>query len=92
MWAEDRTNAGFEVEGLNSITDEHVILPKLFRRLAEYLQAGGSVAGFKEFLEAREEEIIVISTVHPTHLDTIVEVEGNRVRLSEPPENLIFEG
>src|SRR5215218_11229632 len=36
VWAEDRTNAGFEVEGLHSITDEHVILPKLFRRLAEY--------------------------------------------------------
>jgi hypothetical protein len=92
VWAEDRTNAGFEVEGLHSITDEHVILPKLFRRLAEYLQAGGSVAGFKEFLEAREEEIIVISTVHPTHFDTVVELEGNRVRMTEPPENLIFEG
>ena len=92
VWAVDRTNAGFEVEGLHSITDEHVILPKLFRRLAEYLQAGGSVAGFKEFLEAKEEEIIVISTVHPTHFDTVVEVEGNTVRLSEPPENLIFEG
>jgi hypothetical protein len=45
VWAEDRTNAGSEVEGLDSITEEHVILPKLFRRLAEYLQAGGSVAG-----------------------------------------------
>jgi Staphylococcal nuclease homologue len=44
VWPEDRTNAGFEVEGLGSITDEHVILPKLFRRLAEYLEAGGSVA------------------------------------------------
>jgi hypothetical protein len=44
VWAEDRTNAGFEVEGLDSITDEQVILPKLFRHLAEYLEAGGSVA------------------------------------------------
>jgi hypothetical protein len=92
VWAEDRTNAGFEVEGLDSITDEHVILPKLFRRLAEYLEAGGSVAGFIEFLEAKEEEIIVISTVHPTHFDTVVEVEGNTVRMTERPENLIFEG
>jgi len=92
VWAEDRTNAGFEVVGLDSITNEHVILPKLFRRLAEYLQAGGSVGGFKEFLKAKEEEIIVISTVHPTHFDTVVEVEGNRVRMTERPENLIFEG
>jgi hypothetical protein len=92
VWVEDRTNAGFEVEGLRSITDEHVVLPKLFRRLAEYLEVGGSVAGFEEFLEARDEEVIVISTVHPTHFDTVVEVEGNAVRMTEPPENLLFEG
>ncbi len=92
VWAEDRTNAGFEVEGLRSITDEHVVLPKLFRRLAEYLEVGGSVAGFEEFLEARDEEVIVISNVHSTHLDTVVEVEGNTVRMTEPPENLLFEG
>ncbi len=92
VWAEDRTNTGFEVEGLGSITDEHVILPKLFRRLAEYLEGGGSVAGFREFLKAKGEEIIVISTVHPTHFDTVVEVEGDTVRMTEPPENLIFEG
>jgi hypothetical protein len=38
VWAKDRTNAGFEMVGLGSITDEHGILPKLFRRLAEYLE------------------------------------------------------
>jgi hypothetical protein len=92
VWSKDRTNAGFKVDGLGSITDEHVVLPKLFRRLAEYLEAGGPVAGFEEFLEARDEEVIIISTVHPTHFDTVVEVEGNTVRMTEPPENLIFGG
>jgi hypothetical protein len=92
VWAEDCTNAGFEVDGPESISEEHVIMPKLFRRLAEYLEAGGSVAGFEEFLEAREEEIIVISTLYPTHFDTVVEVQGDTVRMTEPPENLIFEG
>ena len=82
----------FKVEGLGSITDEHVILAKLFRRLAEYLEAGGPVAGFEQFLEAKAEMIIIISTVHATHLDTVVRVEGDRVRMTEPPENLIFEG
>jgi hypothetical protein len=80
------------VESLGSITDEHVVLPKLFRRLPGYLEAVGSVAGSDEFLEAREEGIIVISTVHPTHFDTVVEVEGNTVRITEPPENLSIEG
>jgi hypothetical protein len=92
VWTEDRTTEGFEVEGLESITEEHVVLPKLFRRLAEYLEGGGPVAGFEEFLEAKDEEVIVISTVHPTHFDTVVEVEGDKVRMTEPPENLIFEG
>jgi len=90
VWAQDRTNSGFEVDGLESITEEHVIMPKLFRRLAEYLEVGGSVAGFEEFLKAKEEEIIVISTVHLTHFDTVVEVQGDTVRMTEPPENLIF--
>ena len=92
VWAVDRTTAGFAVEGLESVAEEHVVLPKLFRRLAEYLQGGGSVTGFDEFLEARAEEIIVIPGVHATHFDTVVEVEGETVRMTERPENLIFEG
>lgn len=92
VWAEDRTTAGFDVEGPRSIAEEHVILPKLFRRLAEYLQGGGTVDGFDEFLERRAERIIVIPTVHATHFDTVVEVEGKTVRMTERPEDLIFEG
>jgi len=88
VWAEDRTNAGFEVDGPESISEKHVILPKLFRRLAEYLEAGGAVTGFEEFLEVREEEIIVISTLYPTHFDTVVEVQGDTVRMTEPPRTV----
>jgi hypothetical protein len=92
IWAEDRTNSGFAVDSIASITEQHVILPKLFRRLAEYLENGGTVAGFKEFLAAQAEGITIISTTHFTHFDTVVTVEGNVVRLTEPPENLIFAG
>jgi hypothetical protein len=92
IWSEDRTNTGFAVEGLESISAEHVILPKLFRRLAEYLEVGGSVVGFKEFLELKAEGITIISTAHFTHFDTVVKVDGNVVRMTEPPENLVFEG
>lgn len=92
VWADDRTTNGFTVMGLESIVEEHVILPKLFRRLAEYLQGGGQVAGFDEFLEGRAEEIIIIPGVHATHFDTVVEVDGDTVRMTERPEDLIFEG
>ncbi len=92
IWAEDVTNSGFAVSGIQSITEQHVILPKLFRRLAEYLENGGSVVGFKEFLANRAEGVTIISTTHFTHFDTVVEVNGNVVNMTEPPENLIFAG
>jgi hypothetical protein len=92
VWAEDRTTAGFTVEDIESITEQHVILPKLFRRLAEYLEAGGPIAGFKEFLELRADAVTIISTAHFTHFDTVVAVDGNVVSMTEPPENLVFEG
>jgi endonuclease YncB( thermonuclease family) len=90
IWAEDATNAGFEVPDLTAITDTHVILPKLFRRLVDFLAGGGTVARFKEYLEALQEPIMILSTAHFTHFDTVVEVTGNVVRMTEPPENLVF--
>jgi endonuclease YncB( thermonuclease family) len=91
IWAEDVTNAGFDVPDLTAVTERHVIMPKLFRRLAEFLEGGGSVEGFKKFLEAKQEPITIISTAHFTHFDTVVEVTGKIVRMTEPPENLVFE-
>lgn len=90
IWAVDRTNAGFAVTGMDSITGEHVILPKLFRRLARFLEAGGPVAGFEAFLEAQAEEVMVLPAAHSTHFDTVVEVEGDTVKMTERPENLVF--
>lgn len=92
VYPKDRTNSGFVVNGLESLEDEHVILPKLFRRLAAYLEAGGSVGGFKEYLEDLAEEILIISTGHFTHFDTIVSVSGDTVKMTERPENVIFQG
>jgi hypothetical protein len=69
-----------------------VILPKLFRRLAEFLDGGGTVSGFKQFLANRVEGVTIISSTHFTHFDNVVTVEGDVVRLTELPENLMFEG
>jgi hypothetical protein len=91
VWAEDVTNAGFDVPDLSAVTDRHVIMPKLFRRLADFFEGGGSVENFKEYLEALQIAIMILSTAHFTHFDTVVEVVGNVVRMTEPPENLVFE-
>ena len=92
LWPHDKTNTGFAVTGMQSITDDHVILPKLFRRLVAYLEGGGTVQGFKQHLAQLAEEVLIISTVHSTHFDTVVDETGNTVKMTELPENLIFAG
>jgi hypothetical protein len=92
VWAEDVTNEWFDVPGPESITDEHVILPKLFRRLADYVGVDGSAVGFKEHLATLLEPIIIISTAHATHFDTIIEESATSIRMTEPPENIMFIG
>ena len=92
IWSEDRTNAGFDVPDLLAITDRHVILPKLFRRIAEYMTGGGQIAGFKQYLEARQEGVTIVNTAHFTHFDTVIDVTGDVVTMTELPENLMFEG
>ena len=74
------------------MTEDYVVLPKLFRRLAAYLEGGGTGQGFKAHLETLQEKVTVISTVHSTHFDTIIEEQGVRILMTEQPENLIFAG
>src|SRR5262245_19001642 len=90
IWSKDVTNSGFTVPDLRSITDTHVILPKLFRRLVEFLKGGGSVSGFKEFMRKKAEPITIISSAHFTHFDTIIDVRGTTVKMTQPPENIVF--
>lgn len=90
IWPHDCTNAGATVLDLTNIQEKELILPKLFRRLAEYIQGGGTLDGFTEFLEARAENIFIISQRHFTHLDTVVRVSGNTLTLTVPPEDLVF--
>lgn len=90
LWSDDVTTAGFEVNDLTDITERHVILPKLFRRLTDFLRGGGSVEGFKSFLEALEEEIVILSTGHFTHFDTVSDVQGREVKMTVKPEEIVF--
>jgi hypothetical protein len=90
FWPYDRTTLGFSVSDLKAITEEVAVLPKLFRRIVDYMGAGGRIDGFKEHLQKGCEPLVRISQVHFTRLDAIVDVRGVKVRLAESPENLIF--
>jgi hypothetical protein len=91
LWKKDKTNKGFDVSSLNGVTDQAVILPKLFRRIVSFMGNGGSIAGFKQFLEANPDPVLELSNGHFTNLDTFVELQGTSVRLTVEPEGLIFQ-
>ena len=93
LWPHDETITGFMLEDLRSLTHHVVMLPKLFRRVADYLALGDgslSLARFKPYLKSRYERIVILPLGHVTELDFVVELEGQRLRLNAAPENLVF--
>ena len=46
IWPYDLTTKGFSMANLGTITNEVAILPKLFRRIVDYMGEGGSIDGF----------------------------------------------
>ncbi len=93
VYRTDKTSQGFDARSLKSITEEHAILPKLFRRLSEYMVNYGTSAGFKKQLEASREPVLDLRNCHFTHFDTFVEQEEGsiQIRLSRLPEELVFD-
>jgi endonuclease YncB( thermonuclease family) len=93
VWAGDTTTSGATITSLDDLDDHVVILPKVFRRLVDYLALGAgnvSLDRFTNFLATRNDRLFVISEAHATGLDTITAVAGQKLRLTHPPEDLIF--
>jgi hypothetical protein len=91
VWSIDATRTGVDVPPFNNIVDASGLLPKLFRRLSQYLKGQpDSLDGFIAFLEASPDPCILIPTTDPTSLHRFVEVVGNNVRLTVDPETLLF--
>lgn len=90
VWPGDKTTAGFSVPDLATLTDKVTILPKLFRRIVDYMGAGGKIDGFKDHLLKNCDPLVRIQQAHFTRLDALIEINGDAVKLTEPPENLIF--
>ncbi len=91
LWIADKT-AGVNYTGKKAITDDHPILPKLFRRLIEHVQKGGTIGKFVQFLKQKKDGVLILPDAHHTDaLDYVVKVKGNRVSLTVQPENLVFD-
>jgi hypothetical protein len=94
LWPLDVTQSGADVEGVASLTGSLVILPKLFRRLADYLALNNgdpSLAGFHAYLAQRDDRLYILSTGHWSGLDYVVDVRGQTVHLTTAPEDLVFD-
>jgi len=94
VWAEDRTLSGFTVSSRQQLQDELVILPKLFRRLADYLTLDEpttvDLAGLPAFLEAKDDRLFTVPAGQATSLDSLIHVEGQTITLTLPPEQIVF--
>lgn len=87
----DTTNTLFSVPNIGALTDQHVIMPKLFRRASTYVAAAGTIVGFKAMLEANQEPVFDLVDSNFTHFDTFVEEIGDQIRLTRLPEQLVFD-
>lgn len=94
VWAQDSTLTGFRLTSRKQLTDELVILPKLFRRLAEYLSLDETgkvgLSRFTEFLTAHNDRLYTVPSGQATSFATLVERNGQTLRLTLPPEQIIF--
>jgi hypothetical protein len=90
---EDRSTSGADVNGLDSLENDVVIVPKLFRRLVDYLRLGDpSLAGFPAFLDQAAKSFFILSTGQSTTgLDAVVGVTGDTVRMTHRIEELVFD-
>lgn len=87
-WPSDNTTAGVTVTSQVDLATINPIWPKLWRRLEEYLHNNNILDGFKDFLEEKNERVDLLTIMEERGLQDFIEVNGNNVRLTEPPENL----
>jgi hypothetical protein len=69
-----------------------IVYPKLFRRLAEFFteMPGAGLDQFAAWLEATDEQVQDLTTTNFTHFDNVVAVQGQSVKMTQLPEQLVF--
>ncbi|WP_030962332.1 thermonuclease family protein [Streptomyces sp. NRRL S-378] len=99
LWAVDKTVEGALIADIGSITDDTtgaVILPKLFRRLKDYLDSGAAVTslgGFSAYLAgAADEYRFLPDGKTQTGLHRLIEIseDGKILRMPRPSDQILF--
>lgn len=96
VWSEDATNIGVTYSGRNSLETIPPIFPKLWRRLDTYSR-NSDVANpdrLDEFIgylnSLREERVFIVSEGKSTGFDDLIEVDGDKIKMSTLPEDIII--
>lgn len=89
--AVDATNTLSSIVNIGTLTDQLVLMPKLFRRASAYVAAAGTIIGFKAALEANQEPVFDLRDKNFTHFDTFVTEQGDQIALTRRPEELVFD-
>ncbi|WP_030058712.1 hypothetical protein [Streptomyces novaecaesareae] len=93
VWLNDVTTSGAKIENIESITEDLVLLPKLFRRLVDYVRLFGPGLGcLPAFLAGGTDEFTLPDHPKPlTGLQNVVEVTNtSTVRMTHPIEDILF--
>lgn len=94
LWPDDWSNDWVDVADQSGIEQQFNIYPKIFRRLISFHKeyTGFDQKTFKKWLEKKSEndEVWLRPEWNKTHLDNIVEVKNDRIRMTRYPEDLVF--
>ena len=93
LWPKDTTRTGTTIDGADTLTDHAVVMPKLFRRLTDYLALGAGDLGLDQFpayLATQDDRVFVLSERRQTGFDNLITVQGQTVTLTKAAEDLVF--
>ncbi|MQS17168.1 thermonuclease family protein [Streptomyces kaniharaensis] len=95
LWPKDVTTAtgGAVITGMSSLTNDVVILPKLFRRLVDHFNlVEQTLACFPAYLAGKEDNLKVLPANTPElTLKPLVQIiNGNAIRMTNQPEDIVY--
>ena len=94
IWAKDVSESGFAIDDVADLAQSAYVMPKLFRRLSDYLalnDGNAGLGGFHDYLAQLDDRLYIISDAQKTGFDFVVNVAGKTVNMTKKPEDLIFD-
>lgn len=90
VWSLDRTRS-FTFWNIDTIRNDVVILPKLFRRLTTFLEASSEYSELEAYLKKKKDRVLIRSTGEKKKMFDLMEIDGREIKFLTNPEDLIFD-